>query len=171
MKNTIAGNIEVLEQVSRFISALDDAEYSHVSARGGSSIGKHVRHILDHYSAVELGLKSGMVLYDARNRGALIESKRRVALEAFEKQIAWLRANSEQANYPMRLRTETSVSVQQQVDVDTCLLRELVYLTNHTVHHLAYMRLLALQQGVQTDAGIGLAPATASYLRSIKAAG
>ena len=46
--------------------------------------------------------------------------------------------------------------------------RELLYLINHSIHHMAYATLLARTHGIELPAGIGLAPGTASYERTLK---
>ena len=43
--------------------------------------------------------------------------------------------------------------------------RELLYLINHAIHHVAIIKLILEHNGVSVPSYIGLAPGTASYLR------
>ena len=43
------------------------------------------------------------------------------------------------------------------------VLRELQFLISHTVHHFALIRMILLDQGVQTPAGFGVAPSTLKH--------
>jgi hypothetical protein len=43
--------------------------------------------------------------------------------------------------------------------------REMLYLINHTIHHAAYIKLVAEKYGVKLPDEIGIAPCTASFFR------
>ena len=64
-----------LRQINEVISQTGHLEYaSSLSVLFGSSIGMHVRHIIEFYQCLLEGSKSGTVNYDARKRDLLIET-------------------------------------------------------------------------------------------------
>ena len=70
---------------------------------------------------------------------------------------------------------ERNISVISEIDVSDTqnetyasnIRRELLYLINHTLHHAAYIKLLAQQSGITLSSHIGVAPSTASHLRKL----
>lgn len=160
--------IEALDQIRSLIVAVDDASESSENLYATSGIGPHVRHVVDHFRALEEGIKSGTVNYNMRRRESALERQSGLALLEIESLLNWLRELAV---------TETSILVESEI---SCLHtenaqfqsntnRELLYLINHTIHHAAYAALIVRQHGVVVDAGVGYAPATASHLRDSEA--
>lgn len=165
MQELVNANIEALEQVLSLVRAAKGALYTEVPAAVAYGTGRHVRHILDHYVALQSGLDSGHVDYDKRCRDSDVETDSSVAEQRIIALIHWLGENVA-ADIKLNMKTEISVSNQHHVTVNSSLRRELVYLLNHTLHHCAYASLILRLLGVNTDAHIGIAPATSSYLRA-----
>ena len=49
--------------------------------------------------------------------------------------------------------------------IPTTEIRELVFVGSHAVHHYALISIIAQLQGIETEENLGIAPATASFLR------
>lgn len=129
-----------------------------------AGIGSHIRHILDHFLALQNGLHDGRVDYNIRNRGSVWERDAgvaRVKLGQIEAFLSGLTSLEREIEVHSEIDCVATVSGSFRSNVS----RELLYLINHTIHHLAYIRLLARSEGFDLPADIGLAPATASYLR------
>ncbi len=165
MQALISANIDALEQLLALIEIAPDKWYKNVPEGMTSAVGRHVRHVLDHYTALQSGMADGEIDYDQRNRDSVIEADPVLALEQIKGLIAWLRI-SIRLDAPIKMKTEISMSCQESRIVDSTLQRELIYLLNHTVHHVAYITLVLRTLGINIASYIGVAPATQSYLRS-----
>jgi len=151
-----------LAQVSLVIrsleSHLDKALYQ------SSGISRHVRHILDHYLALKKGLERNHVNYNHRNREGKVESDFEFASEIICYLNNWLATLKDN---DVRLTIESEIIIDEQVNAifESNQDRELLFMINHTVHHTAYIKLIALKYDIELPDEIGIAPSTATYLR------
>jgi len=127
-------------------------------------IGKHVRHIIDHYSALLSATASpGALLdYENRNRDLSLETDRRAGANRLSEILRTLRSrfSKDHANELAMLHT----SDERGQVVSTSVDRELVFLASHTIHHMAIIGMLAEQAGVEVGAEFGVHPSTLRYL-------
>ncbi|MFI1970588.1 DinB family protein [Streptomyces cinnamoneus] len=158
-----------LRQVRELVAVLTDAQYVH-RPRGSSSIASHVRHCVDHYAAVLAGRDDGTVAYDRRARGSALETDRGVALARLSEVQAQVRALASGA-------LGRPVEVADVVDAHggvaltrSTMGRELLFASQHAVHHVAVMVPLARTMGVELPAEFGFAPATLAHLRGPRCA-
>ncbi len=165
MRALISANTDALNQVLTLIQAVPDTVYQSAPEGMTSSIGRHVRHVLDHYTAFQTGIESGEVDYDMRSRDSAVENDASLAEKNITAVIAWIKSKITQ-DKPIQMKTEVSVNCKECVVITSSLQRELIYLLNHTLHHAAYVSLMLRKLGVNIDNSIGVAPATQSYLRS-----
>lgn len=158
-------SLHSLEQVTVILESLaklpsDEADQLFISQR----IGKHIRHILDHFDAVLTGLKTAHIDYNQRQRESLAERDRNAA----HIRLTVIRDNwpaTASLHMPVTVLSEVALDHQHSEAFDSSLARECLYLVNHTVHHVAYIKLLLTHAGVKLPANIGIAPATASFER------
>ncbi len=169
MKPLLDATIETLDQLKELITALSPNDYNQPCQGSLSGVGAHVRHITDHFDAVRDGLAQGYINYNARSRGSDLENNQSLALDKVGEIHQWLTEGNLQ-DCAIDIETEISVNATNNVRMPTTLSREICYLINHTVHHLAYARVVAAHFDCQLDKSIGLAPATASFLRKEEAA-
>lgn len=66
----------------------------------------------------------------------------------------------------VRVKSEISLQKSASVTLESSLMRELVFVGSHTVHHYALIKVIANDQGLQVSSNFGIAPATASFLRN-----
>jgi len=66
----------------------------------------------------------------------------------------------------LRVRSEICCDQEISLEFESNLARELLYLINHTIHHAAYMKLIAEKNGVDIEDTVGLAPSTSTFLRN-----
>lgn len=156
-------SLEAIQQALDIISVAGGA-YSKKLNADLQPIGTHVRHIVDHYWAFQHGLAEGSIDYNRRNREAAIEREPVLAIKALKEIYTWFE-NQPLENVRIDVISEISISHIETAKIDSCTDRELIYLINHTLHHVAYANLLATSLGIKTHAHLGVAPATASYLR------
>lgn len=159
-------NRALTESVEQVLELIDMAApvYNRVSDIATSSIGKHVRHILDHLLAYQKGVESGRLDYNLRNRETDIETEPSLAREYLSQFLEWLSGTSEQ-NLQLSVVTEVSTRAACNVELQSNSHREIVYLVNHAYHHIALATSVARSLDVATPDRLGLAPATATYLR------
>jgi hypothetical protein len=167
MKSLYNSLITTLEQVKELVESCSDNAYTSLSFKATSSIGQHVRHILDHFIAFEFGVKQNVINYNIRSRGSFIETDTDLALEKVEYFIQWL-SQTKLSNKTIQVISEISANSEDSIQVESNIEREAIYLINHTIHHLAYASLLAREHNIPLNKNIGIAPATASYLRACK---
>lgn len=152
---------DVVEQFRCLVVAVDRASGDLYSEAG---IGRHLRHVIDHFRAFERGLESGIIDYNERSRQSPLEFDVAIALQELARLIGRLRDLPE-ANVPVTIVSEVCCTSTFNRRLAGTSDRELLFLVQHTVHHLAYAALLARQHGVIPDPWAGIAPATATYLR------
>jgi uncharacterized damage-inducible protein DinB len=161
MKPAFSALADVLAQVRDVLCALSDDEFRLPGPQGVSgSVGKHVRHCLDHVLALEQALRTGHIDYDARTRGGAIESNRRAALRALAAmQTRLLELDDRWLSRPVEVTSQLSVNGRQVVTNST-IGRELAFVISHTIHHNATVNVLLQQRRRQTPAGFGFAAST-----------
>ena len=158
-------NCYLLKRSIDIIEAVTDSQYTLADqSLFKSSMGTHIRHILDHYQALIDGLPLGHIDYDARARQASVELNRHIAIEKLNQTIASI---EQLDNYEMSLLVSMDVGSRDAVNnlpQRSTLGRELTFLHSHHIHHEALiafiLRVLDLSAVVND---IGLAPSTKNY--------
>lgn len=169
----LEANKEVLEQGIALLTSLVDEQYTRTCEPWlSSTIGQHFRHIVDMYLALMSAMESDYlekVDYDYRRRGSRVELQVESGLEALRQIIHWLDRLEPAPVAKQVLQLQTEVSLQQSavITLDSSLVRELVFVASHAVHHYALIKVLVRHQGLCIAENFGVAPATASYLRSV----
>lgn len=161
-----AAAVALLDQCAAFVRETGDAAYRGESrALAGGTIGKHVRHLLDHYRALlEPAVAGGAPIdYDHRERNVPMETDRAVALAA----IADVRARlmgmpATELSRRVRVRVMVAGDGTESV-LDSTLGRELAFASHHAVHHHAMIKAIGAEHGVAAGASFGLAPSTINY--------
>ncbi|GAA3918808.1 DinB family protein [Litoribacillus peritrichatus] len=167
MQKVINASIEILDQISNFIMELDDASYTKVSKPlFDSSIGQHLRHILDIFQALMTSENGDLIDYDLRRRGIPLETDRMAGLQEIDQVREWLLSlEPEQLDNDVVISTEVALVTQQTAEFRTTFGRELCFASSHLTHHLALMVVHAKLLGLEVDSQLGVAPATATYIR------
>ncbi|MFW5994628.1 MAG: hypothetical protein ACOCRN_00820 [Spirochaetia bacterium] len=156
-----------LEQLYELLSRLTAGVYTTAEgpfARGGA--GKHVRHVLEHYQAL-LAHHSGTVDYDARERTYAIETDPRAACSYIRDLIGGLDTliagdHPAGGGKPLIVRYNADAG---SYPVESSLERELMFLSSHTVHHLALVRFILEYLGEEVPDELGVALSTLRYER------
>lgn len=164
---SVAGNLEAISQGLELCNQLDQASYNHKAVPYvQSSIGEHLRHIIDLYLAVKDETKVGVVDYDHRRRGAQVETDLETGINELMQVKTWLEqlTDSELAK-SVSILSEASIATQQVCEMPSTMRRELLFVASHTIHHFALIKVIAVHCNVETSEHLGYAPATATYLR------
>jgi uncharacterized damage-inducible protein DinB len=161
----------LLEQCQRFIAGLPSGglqAYAAASERmPGGTIGKHIRHSLDHFRAALEGAESGAAIdYDHRARDVPMETLPEAASEAIRALCARLEGLDGAAlSRPVRVRVMLTGDG-AEAELTSTLARELAFATHHAVHHHAMIGVIAGEFGHAVPPGFGKAPSTINYDRS-----
>ncbi|MDR9440974.1 MAG: DinB family protein [Halomonas sp.] len=154
-------NLLTLAQLRGLVAVLTPDVYRQAfGEHGRHSLGKHVRHIIDHYDALLDGLDRGAELidYEQRRRDEALEQRPQQAanhLAGIEARLSSLGSGSSPdaltLGYPMD---------DERLSLASSLNRELAFLTSHSIHHMAIIALLAEQSGLHLPESFGVHPST-----------
>src|SRR4051812_41729070 len=153
--------VRLLDDLGDVITRIpDDAFARRPAGRPSGSIGAHVRHCLDHVSALLDGIPAGRVSYDHRARGTESEAVRSAALtrlRALTQAVLDLDPHVMCRGVRLHVRLDTRGTC---TEVQSTVARELAFVINHTIHHNATMALLLAEGGTQLPGRFGMAPST-----------
>lgn len=151
-----------LSQLADFITVVDNQHYTDKSdLLLGSSIGQHVRHILEFYSCLKDGYAEQKVNYDLRKRDLSIEENKMVAIHLIGDIIKWIETAK-----PIALTLEGSYEADEKeiFSILSHLDRELVYNIEHAIHHMAIIKIAAINAyAYQLPADFGVASSTLKH--------
>ena len=158
-------NIRTLDELTDLLGSIEEETYRkqvcNPLKKPLSSVGTHCRHIIEFYQCFFLGLSNHVIDYDARERDVEIERNkvRAIAqLGLIESRLIKL-SNKEERGTSLLLNTQVDPHT-EVIRTQTNIERELVFLQNHSVHHLALIALLLNHYGQNTPDDFGLANAT-----------
>lgn len=161
---------EVLQQSLRLLESCGE-KYAFVEpAPFDASVGRHFRHVLEHFHCLLQGANSGEVNYDGRKRDARIETEASFAAAATNEVIRQIELWNA-VTLAQRCSTVSSLAYHSDSPsiISSNLGRELAYCIGHAIHHFAMIRLLCSHIGVKIPADFGYAPSTLKYQSSLAA--
>lgn len=162
----IAGCINCIKQCDQILSIVSQENYIDGST-SSSSIGAHIRHILDRFHCFLGGLADASIDYDARKRDPQIEQNLEAAtfaLTSVARRIEQLRGSP--CGNALICVQESVLPSSPAVEISSTVERELMGLITHSIHHLAIIALLAKSFGHRMDSDFGKAPSTIAYERA-----
>ncbi len=127
----------VFVQLEESLLQLSDEQYKQPSIiLFNATVGQHVRHIIELFLCLEKGYETGVVNYEKRKRDYLIETNKGFAIELMHRIISGIDKQDK------RLLLEATYD--QHADdlfvIESNYFREIVYNLEHTVHHMALIR-------------------------------
>jgi len=165
----IAKNIATLGQLYSGIENISEEIYTS-SPANSSSIGMHVRHIIEFYQAFLKAIcpdQADEICYDGRERKAVFESSKTASLNEIK---------NIQAHIEAITCCDTPLTMDVVIDPDapmealqTTVQRELYHVLDHTVHHMAIIKMTSSQFGILFEQDFGLANATKSHQQKANA--
>lgn len=135
-----------------------------------SSIGVHSRHFIEFFQCLleQTKSKEGVINYDKRQRNRQIEEKPQAAIEAIDILIEKLPRCEPNPN--LQLQATYQVDGDDTLTVQTSFDRELLYNIEHTVHHLAMIKvgLQLAMPDIELPLHFGIASSTVKYRNKIQ---
>jgi hypothetical protein len=127
----------VFIQLTHALDQLTDDEYVKPSTiLFNATIGQHVRHIIELFQCLENGYDGGVVNYEKRKRDYRIESDREFAASLLRK----IYRNLGKPNKFISLEAEDYNETDETVVIPSNYYREIAYNLEHTIHHMALIR-------------------------------
>jgi hypothetical protein len=156
----------LLQQAAEFVRFLAiDFYASACPTASGGTIGKHLRHLLDHYAAVIAAVRESKLVidYDHRERDVPMETCTAAALQTItllRSSLAGLTSDVLDQAIVVRVMVHASG---RTVNLRSTVGRELAFATHHALHHHAMMKFIAESFGLSTPQGFGRAPSTLNH--------
>jgi hypothetical protein len=150
----------ILYQISSLLLKMNNDEYTlSLKIFSGSSVAQHVRHTLEFYLCL-LDSQAKVVNFDKRERNPKIENDLNFTLSTISNIISRLGTLSE--DKPMILEGVLGGELQS---TNTSMHRELLYVIEHAVHHMAIIKIgFALNfPEIQIPENFGVAESTITY--------
>lgn len=158
----VQGCVHVLERCELLLNRLSDSLYTTREGRE-DSIGAHLRHGIEHITCFLEGVDAGLIDYDLRRRDGGIETDKSKALDA----INLTRTKLLELNPEI---LENSITVKQipgpghpPKEIPSSVERELVFMSNHMIHHLSVIYIHCNHAGVELPKNFPLALSTIVY--------
>lgn len=158
----IRQNLVQLDMLDALLAQFDASFFNNkLPALGAASVGMHVRHILEFYLCLQEGIPEGGVNYDTRKRDVTIETDPEVARNKVAEIREFISACT--GNVDLNLRSDETITASRgQLEIGSNLFRELLYTLEHTIHHMAIIRIALRLTGKEAlaDPSFGVAPST-----------
>ncbi len=131
-------NIEIIDQLIDLLNDIESTVYKNaLQPLHYSTVGQHVRHITEFYLCALKSNENGVVDYDARERNLLIEIDKDFTIETLRNVKNQLNSLKSDRN----LILKSKFGGDEAMDIPSSLFRELTYLIEHTIHHLAIIKI------------------------------
>ncbi len=137
-------NTQILSDLKTLLFQLTDEQYNaSLQLINGSSVGQHIRHVLDFYSCLLEG--TSLISYDQRKRELGISEDKNQALEKIEEIELFI----------SKLDLNRSVLLEQKMadsyfQIQSTFERELLYVMEHSIHHFAIVKIAVQHEYPET---------------------
>ena len=154
----------VLLQLANVIDQLSDAEYTTPSSLlNNSSVGAHARHIIDLFQCLITGYHTGTINYDDRKRDKKIESDRFWSTQL----LTGIIEEMDKPNKILKLKNQFFEEETELLEIDTNFFREAIYNLEHTIHHMALIRVgINEVASIKITENFGVAASTIQYKKA-----
>jgi len=159
-------NSELLGQLKMILNQFSNGEFAKpLPILSNSSVGMHVRHIIEFYQCLLEGYDIGIIDFDRRKRNKQIEESMHEALQ--ETELIHFRLLAMPDKSLLLLSNLTGVE-NKDLGLTTSFHRELVYVIEHTIHHFAIIKIAILNefQNINLPKNFGVAYSTIQHLAS-----
>jgi len=156
-------NLEVLGELSDFLNQLKSEDFADCSpVLRTSSIGQHVRHILELYDCLLSQYELGIVCYDDRKRDKRLETDMDSALAKIKEIRENLKLEDKEIILKMAVATDFET-------IRSSYNRELCYNLEHCIHHQALIKIACNQLDyLSLPSSFGVAKSTIDYVKSME---
>lgn len=156
------GNVFI--QLSNSLKELTPEQYTQASqVLDNASIGQHVRHVVELFLCLNNGYETGIVNYEKRKRDYRLETDKVFASEILDTVYATLLKHDKK----LLLEAGYDEHTEEVLIIESNYYREVVYNLEHTVHHMALIRVgINEVSSIQLPDGYGVASSTIKYRKA-----
>jgi len=153
---------EMLTELAEILGQLTNFQYTHrLPVLSGATLGAHVRHVIEFFLELENGYNTGQLNYDARLRDKAPENDRDLAIQM----LTGIAQDLKHDNKTLHLVCKPGIAA-TEFRIHTNYERELVYNLEHTVHHMALLKIGIRDLGaISLPEHFGVAHSTIQYQR------
>jgi hypothetical protein len=127
----------VFVQLAETIKQLSPEQYVQpCSNLGNNTVGQHVRHVIELFQALETGYAENTVNYEKRKRDKNIETNKELALALLQN----IYNDLDRPDKHLTLQASYDEHAAEPVNISTNYYREIAYNLEHTIHHMALIR-------------------------------
>ena len=155
----------VFVQISDSLGQLTDEQYCEKSRTlSGATIGQHVRHVIELFQCLNKGYETGTVNYEKRKRDVNIETNRNFAISL----LPDIYNSLDKHDKELMLESNYDELSDDLVSIKTNYYREIVYNLEHTVHHMALIRVgIHEVSAIELPEGFGIASSTIKHRKNV----
>lgn len=153
-----------LEEIKDLINGLNQIQYQkELVSLNNSTVGKHIRHIVEFYICLFEGIENKSVNYDNRKRDIRLEQDIKFTINKINEIIVAISLVNKDSNLTME--SNFSINNNNKIKISTSLYRELAYCLEHSIHHQAIIKIglceLKLENLISNS--FGIAPSTLRF--------
>lgn len=154
----------LFEQIETALALISAEQYTYRnSLMSDATIGQQVRHIIELFQEMLNGYETGGINYENRKRDFLIETDKNFALQ----QLQIITAEMNMPDKNVLLTAGYELDTDAVITIATNYVREVMYNIEHTIHHLALIRVgFKTAFNIELPEAFGVAPSTLKYRRS-----
>ena len=151
----------IFVQLADSLNQLSQEEYSQpCKTLFNNTIGQHVRHIIELFQCLEKGYESGVVNYEKRKRDTAIEADKELA----SRLLLEIHGGLSKENKVLTLEASYDDHTTEPILFDTNYNREIAYNLEHTIHHMALIRVGINEiSSIELPEDFGVASSTVKY--------
>ena len=156
----------IFAQLEAGLVQISNDEYSRpLEVLNQATIGQHYRHILEMFTCLLDGLETGNVNYDNRKRDKQLEENKNALIEGIKN----IEKNIGKPDRNITLHANYSPGDSGIIIFKTTYYRELAYALEHTVHHMALIKIgfKALVPKISLPEDFVVAASTTQYRLSL----
>lgn len=165
-KLVVKSNIYYLSQGVELLHSISDEQYAKNDGKHfKSGVGRHFRHIIEHYQSLIEGY-TNKINYDDRPRDLKIERNKEFAIKVIRSVIDSLDfflQKPELIEKEIQVRSNEGIGEEGSPWAVSSVRRELQFLISHTVHHYAVIAMILKTEGINPPDDFGVAPSTYKY--------
>jgi uncharacterized damage-inducible protein DinB len=155
---------ENLLQIKHLLQNIKTKDYAcQLEILSGSTVGQHIRHILEFYLLLVSGSFSGTVSYDKRQRDIRLEESPQFAVETIDRLLKGIETLNLQ--HLVNFEGDFTANGSSKNTIPSSVGRELAYCIEHSIHHQAIIKAGLIGLGLKEIAGenFGVAYSTIRY--------
>lgn len=151
----------LLTHLEYAVSELSDQQFcTPIPLLGNSTIGQHIRHILEFYIELDNGYPIGLIDYNGRKRDHKLQTCRESAIQKIQQISNLIKLENKELNVTVDFDSEDEITQLMSSNY----FRELMYNIEHTVHHMALIRVgISLITTISLPEDFGIAASTIKY--------